>query len=99
MRTLSRYLLVITAATLLVPALAAAENGQTGTPPTTTPLVTPSPGVSPSPPETSVNKPAPAQFCARFTDATGKLGSDTTNMFNQLSSSFSQDRKSTRLNS
>ena len=60
MRTLSRYLLLITAGTLLVPAFASAADDAT----------TPRPSVSPH------VKVESAQFCSRFTDATGKLGTE-----------------------
>jgi hypothetical protein len=89
MRTLSRYLLALSAATLLVPSFAAAEDGQPTTP-VRTPIVRESPRPSESPDVVPPGKPAPAQFCSRFTDATGKLGTDTTNTFNQLSNSFAE---------
>src|SRR5476649_2593889 len=93
MRTLSKYLLVLSATGLIIPSLAMAETAH---PPRVepSPFAQASPTVSPSPSpnsgEVPSGKPAPAQFCARFSDATGKLGSDTVSNFNQLSSNFSQ---------
>ncbi|MDB5178708.1 MAG: hypothetical protein JWN01_651 [Patescibacteria group bacterium] len=88
----SKFLLAFTAGLMLVPSLALAEqnhdNKASRTPePTHTPRIeTEQHRQSPTPKP----KVEPAAFCGRFADATGKVGSDTTDRFNELETKFGQ---------
>ncbi len=88
MRTLSRALFVATAAALLIPTFASASDDQpTDRTPEVHASATPRPSASP---RTDATHPKfdGGQFCNRFTDATGKLSTDTTEKFKQLSDNF-----------